>query len=86
MEALLGRPPAGAFEVVVRHADGAPLVIANAPLLDDGTPMPTPVLAGRCRNGCPGRSARGGGRGEPPEAEVDAGELAAAPPALRRRA
>ena len=38
---LLGRPPHGAFEVVVRAADGAPAVIANAPFLDDGTPMPT---------------------------------------------
>ena len=38
---LLGREPAGAFDVVVRHRDGSPLVIANAPLLDDGTPMPT---------------------------------------------
>jgi len=27
--------------VVVRHPDGSPLVIRNAPLLDDGTPMPT---------------------------------------------
>ncbi len=26
---------------MVRHADGSPLVIRNAPLLDDGTPMPT---------------------------------------------
>jgi len=39
--ALLGRTPAGAFEVVVRDASGAPAVIANAPFLDDGTPMPT---------------------------------------------
>ncbi len=39
--ALLGRPPAGAFTVVVRRDDGTPAVIANAPLLDDGTPMPT---------------------------------------------
>ncbi len=38
---LLGRRPAGAFTVVVRHADGSPMVIANAPFLDDGTPMPT---------------------------------------------
>ncbi len=38
---LLGRPPRGAFEVVVRNADGRPAVIRNAPLLDDGTPMPT---------------------------------------------
>src|SRR4029450_2651228 len=41
VEQLLGRPPRGGFEVVVRHADGSPLVIRNAPLLDDGTPMPT---------------------------------------------
>ena len=39
--ALLGRAPTGAFEVVVRDRDGAPVVIRNAPLLDDGTPMPT---------------------------------------------
>lgn len=40
--ARLGRPPQGAFRVVVRDvADGAPVVVCNAPLLDDGTPMPT---------------------------------------------
>jgi len=38
---LLGRPPRGAFEVVVRDADGDPVVVRNAPFLDDGTPMPT---------------------------------------------
>jgi hypothetical protein len=38
---LLGREPRGSFEVVTRAADGAPEVIRNAPLLDDGTPMPT---------------------------------------------
>lgn len=38
---LLGRPPKGAYEVVLRDDEGAPLVIRNAPLLDDGTPMPT---------------------------------------------
>lgn len=38
---LLGRPPAGPFEVVVRAGSGSPAVIANAPFLDDGTPMPT---------------------------------------------
>jgi hypothetical protein len=41
VEALLGRPPQGSFEVVVRADDGSPVVIRNAPLLDDGTPMPT---------------------------------------------
>jgi hypothetical protein len=38
---LLGRPPRAEFEVVVRTATGAPVVVRNAPLLDDGTPMPT---------------------------------------------
>lgn len=38
---LLGRTPRAAFEVAVRGPEGAPLVIRNAPLLDDGTPMPT---------------------------------------------
>lgn len=38
---LLGRAPQGEFEVVVRRADGRPVVIRNAPLLGDGTPMPT---------------------------------------------
>lgn len=38
---LLGREPLGAYDVVVRDATGDPVVIANAPLLGDGTPMPT---------------------------------------------
>jgi hypothetical protein len=38
---LLGREPRGAFEVVVRDATGDPVVVRNAPFLDDGTPMPT---------------------------------------------
>jgi len=38
---LIGRSPRGAFEVVVRDAEGAPVVIRNAPLLDGGEPMPT---------------------------------------------
>ena len=41
VEALLGRTPQGAYEVVVRGDDGRPVVLRNAPLLDDGTPMPT---------------------------------------------
>ena len=41
VEALLGRRVQGGFEVVVRHADGSPVVLRNEPLLDDGTPMPT---------------------------------------------
>ncbi|MGI9645602.1 MAG: DUF501 domain-containing protein, partial [Ilumatobacteraceae bacterium] len=38
---LLGREPRGTFDVVVRDSTGDPVVIRNAPLLDDGTPMPT---------------------------------------------
>ena len=38
---LLGREPQGAYEVVVRRADGAPVVLANEPLLASGRPMPT---------------------------------------------
>jgi uncharacterized protein len=38
---LLGRPPQADFDVVVRTPAGRPAVIRNAPLLDDGTPMPT---------------------------------------------
>jgi hypothetical protein len=38
---LLGRAPQGRFAVVVRRANGAPVVIENAPHLNDGTPMPT---------------------------------------------
>ena len=38
---LLGREPRGAFDVVVRDVTGDPVVLRNAPFLDDGTPMPT---------------------------------------------
>ncbi len=38
---LLGRPPGGAFEVVVRDPTGDPVVLRNAPILDSGRPMPT---------------------------------------------
>lgn len=38
---LLGRPPQGDYDVVVRDDGGRPVVIRNAPFLDDGTPMPT---------------------------------------------
>ncbi len=38
---LLGRPPKCSFAVVVRDAEGAPAVIANAAVAADGTPMPT---------------------------------------------
>lgn len=38
---LLGRRPQGDFTVVLRNEHGDPRVVCNAPLLHDGTPMPT---------------------------------------------
>ncbi len=38
---LLGRIPEGPFRVVVRRNGRDPVVIENAPHLNDGTPMPT---------------------------------------------
>lgn len=40
-ERLIGRPASGKFRVVLRRINGDPVVIENAPHLDDGTPMPT---------------------------------------------
>jgi hypothetical protein len=81
---LLGRAPRGAFEVVVRDAAGSPVVLRNAPLLDDGTPMPTRYwLCDRDLNRRIGRlEAVGGVRRA--EADVDADELAAAHDRYRR--
>jgi uncharacterized protein len=76
VERLLGRPPRGAFEVVLRHADGSPLVIRNAPLLDDGTPMPTLYwLVGEPERTEVSRLEGAGGIGEA-ETYVDAVALA----------
>lgn len=78
VEALLGRRAQGAFDVVVRRPDGAPMVIRNAPLLDDGTPMPTrywlidPALTKRIGT----LESTGGVRAA--ERAVDAAELRAA--------
>ncbi len=41
VSAMVGRPLAGRFAVVVRRRDGRPAVIENEPHLRDGTPMPT---------------------------------------------
>ena len=38
---MLGRAPRGPYEVVLTDPAGWPVVIRNAPVLDDGTPMPT---------------------------------------------
>jgi hypothetical protein len=78
VRALLGREPLGAFEVVVRDAAGEPVVIRNAPLLDDGTPMPTRYwLVDRSLVAEVSRLEAAGGV-DAAESEVDPAELAAA--------
>jgi uncharacterized protein len=76
--ALLGRTPQSAFEVVVRSPSGDPVVIRNAPLLDDATPMPTRywLVDPRLRAAI-GRLEAAGGV-DRAEREVDAHSLAAA--------
>ena len=75
---LLGREPAGDFEVVVRDGAGAPAVIRNAPILDDGRPMPTRywLVDDQLRRLVGRLESEGGVRAA--EAAVDAEELAAA--------
>ncbi len=75
---LLGRQPQGDFEVVVRGHDGRPVVIRNAPLLADGTPMPTLywLVDGDLRRRVSWLEAAGGVRAA--EAAVDPAELTGA--------
>ena len=73
---LLGRAPQGAFEVVVRDPSGQPVVIRNAPILDDGRPMPTRYwLVGPAERVAVSRLESGGGV-RAAEAAVDARALA----------
>ena len=74
----LGRPPEGDFDVVVRSADGGPVVIRNAPFLRDGTPMPTRywLVDPAVRAAVSRLESSGGVRAA--EAAVDPAELAAA--------
>ena len=75
---LLGREPAGQFDVILRNGDGMPVVIRNAPLLDDGTPMPTRywLVDPALRAAVSRLESVGGVRSA--EASVDAVELARA--------
>ncbi|MEY2626626.1 MAG: hypothetical protein RJB08_385 [Actinomycetota bacterium] len=75
---LLGRKPQGEFEVVVRRANGDPVVVRNSPLLDDGTPMPTLFwLVGKEEYTVVSRLEAAGGVDQA-EAEVDPADLEAA--------
>jgi hypothetical protein len=82
--ALLGREPRAEFEVVVRAPDGEPVVIRNAPLLADGTPMPTRywLVGTDAVRAVSQLEADGGVRAA--EAAVHAGALAAAHEAYAR--
>jgi hypothetical protein len=75
---LLGREPRSAFDVVVRHDDGSPVVIRNPPMLDDGTPMATRYwLVGEPERRLVSMLESAGGVREANRA-VDADDLAAA--------
>jgi hypothetical protein len=75
---LLGREPRCPYTVVVRSASGEPVVIRNAPLLDDGTPMPTRYwLVGPAEVAAVSRLEAAGGVKQA-EAAVPAAEVQAA--------
>ena len=75
---LLGREPLGDFEVVLRRDDGSPEVLANAPLLRGGRPMPTRYwLADRRLGKAIGRLEAEGGVNAA-QSEVDPDSLQAA--------
>ena len=80
---LLGRAPRAAFEVVVRTPDGTPVVIRNAPLLDDGTPMPTRYWLVDRQIGLLVSRLEAAGGVRAAEREVDRDELLAAHDAVR---
>ncbi|MBI5088925.1 MAG: DUF501 domain-containing protein [Actinobacteria bacterium] len=78
VHALLGRPPQGAYDVVVRDHLGEPVVLRNAPFLDDGTPMPTRYwLVGPAEVVAVSRLESTGGVRQA-EAEIDPDAVAAA--------
>ena len=73
---LLGREPQGEYEIVVRRADGDPVVLRNAPILGDGTPMPTRYwLIGEHEHLAVSRLESTGGVRQA-EAEIDPGLVA----------
>jgi hypothetical protein len=74
---LLGREPESTFEVVVRDADGEPVVLRNHPLMLNGRPMPTLYwLAGKDALRRVSRLEAAGGVREA-EAKIPAAEIAA---------
>ena len=78
VEDLLGRQPLAPFDVIVWDEHGRPVVIRNAPFLDDGTPMPTLywLVDDRLRKAVSALEAAGGVRAA--ATAVDPAELARA--------
>ena len=75
---LLGREPQSDYDIVVRDEYGGPVVLRNAPFLDDGTPMPTRYwLIGPAEIRRVGQLEADGGVNAA-EAEIPPDELAAA--------
>lgn len=80
---LLGRHPQGHFEIVLRHDDGTPRVIRNAPILGSGRPMPTLYWLVSPHDRLVVSRLESTGAVDVAEAEVDADELVAAHQAYR---
>lgn len=80
---LLGRYPQGHFEIVLRHDDGTPRVIRNAPILGSGRPMPTLYWLVSPHDRLVVSRLESSGAVDVAEAEVDPDELIAAHQAYR---
>ena len=80
---LLGRHPQGHFQIVLRHDDGTPRVIRNAPILGSGRPMPTLYWLVSPHDRLVVSRLESTGAVDVAEAEVDADELLAAHQAYR---
>jgi hypothetical protein len=74
--ASLGRQPRGRFKIAVRRDNGDPMVIANEPLLNDGTPMPTSYWLVDPRVRAQVSCLESAGGVKKAEATIPAGELA----------
>ena len=79
------REPQGRFTVVARDAAGEPVVIRNAPLLDDGTPMPTLYWLVAPDEVCASAGSRPRAASTPPRAR-SIRDVVASPRPLCRRA
>ena len=80
---LLDRVPQGHYQVAVRHDDGTPRVIRNAPVLSSGRPMPTLYWLVSAHDRLVVSRLESSGAVRESEAAVDPDELVAAHEAYR---